>query len=54
MDPTPAETARTAIDELPLPSFHRAASIITERTVDEMKRVERDLRDVHIALGLAG
>ena len=38
----------------PLPPFPRATLIITERIVDDLKRVDRDLRDVLTALGLAG
>ena len=38
----------------PLPPFPRATVIITERIVDDLKRVERDLREVLVALGLAG
>jgi hypothetical protein len=38
----------------PLPPFPRASLIITERIVDDLKRVERDLRQVLVALGLAG
>jgi hypothetical protein len=36
----------------PLPPFPRASLIITERIVDDLKRVDRDLRDVLVALGL--
>jgi hypothetical protein len=35
-----------------LPPFPRASLLITERIVDDLKRVERDLRDVLVALGL--
>jgi hypothetical protein len=42
--------ARTA----PLPPFPRAAVVVTERIIDDLKRVERDLRDVLVALGRAG
>jgi hypothetical protein len=38
----------------PLPPFPRATVIITERIVDDLKRVERDQREVLVALGLAG
>jgi hypothetical protein len=38
----------------PLPPFPRASLIITERIVDDLKRVERDMRDVLAALGLVG
>jgi hypothetical protein len=34
--------------------FPRATLIITERIVDDLKRVDRDLRDVLVALGLIG
>ena len=34
------------------PPFPRATLIITERIVDDLKRVERDLRDVLVSLGL--
>ena len=36
----------------PLPPFPRASVLITERIVSDLKRVERDLRDVLVALGL--
>ena len=36
----------------PVPPFPRATLIITERIVDDLKRVDRDLRDVLVALGL--
>jgi hypothetical protein len=35
-----------------LPPFPRASLLVTERIVDDLKRVERDLRDVLVALGL--
>lgn len=38
----------------PLPQVPRTTLIIAERIVDDLKRVERDLRDVLVALGLAG
>ena len=38
----------------PLPPFPRSSLIITERIVDDLTRVERDLRDVLVALGLVG
>jgi hypothetical protein len=38
----------------PLPPFPRATLVVTERIVDDLKRVERDLRDVLVALGRAG
>jgi len=38
----------------PLPPFPRAALIITRRVVDDLKTVERDLREVLVALGLPG
>jgi hypothetical protein len=38
----------------PLPPFPRATLIVAKRIVDDLKRVERDLRDVLVALGLAG
>jgi hypothetical protein len=37
----------------PLPPFPRATLITTAHIVDDLKRVERDLRDVLISLGLA-
>jgi hypothetical protein len=37
----------------PLPPFPRATLVVTERIVDDLKRVERDLRDVLVALGRA-
>jgi len=37
----------------PLPPFPRATLIVTKRIVDDLKRVECDLRDVLVALGLA-
>jgi hypothetical protein len=37
----------------PLPPFPRASLVITERIIDDLKRVERDLRDVLVALGRA-
>jgi hypothetical protein len=37
----------------PLPQFPRATLITTAHIVDDLKRVERDLRDVLVALGLA-
>ena len=40
--------ARTA----PLPPFPRVTLVITGRIVDNLKRVERDLREVLVALGL--
>jgi hypothetical protein len=36
----------------PLPPFPRATIIATEHIVDDLKRVERDLRDVLVSLGL--
>ena len=36
----------------PLPPFPRASVLVTERIVDDLKRVERDLRDVLLLLGL--
>jgi hypothetical protein len=38
----------------PLPPFPRATLVITGRIIDDLKRVERDLRDVLAALGCAG
>jgi hypothetical protein len=38
----------------PLPPFPRITLVVTERIVNDLKRVEGDLRDVLIALGLAG
>jgi hypothetical protein len=38
----------------PLPHIPRTTLIITERIVDDLKRVERDLRDVLVALGHGG
>jgi hypothetical protein len=38
----------------PLPPFPRATLIVTERIIDDLKRVECDLRDVLVALGRAG
>ena len=38
----------------PVPPFPRAALIVTERIVEDLKRVECDLREVLVALGLAG
>ena len=38
----------------PLPPFPRATLIITKHIVDDLKRVERDMREVLMALGLAG
>jgi hypothetical protein len=38
----------------PLPPFPRATLVVTERIIDDLKRVERDLRDVLVALGRAG
>jgi len=37
----------------PLPPFPRATLIATEHIIDDLKRVERDLRDVIVSLGLA-
>ena len=37
----------------PLPPFRRATLVVTERIIDGLKRVERDLRDVLVALGRA-
>ena len=37
----------------PLPPFPRATLIATEHIIDDLKRVERDLRDVLVSLGLA-
>jgi hypothetical protein len=37
-----------------LPPFPRATLVVTERIVNDLKRVERDLRDVLVALGLVG
>lgn len=36
----------------PLPRFPRATLIVTERIVEDLNRVERDLREVLTALGL--
>ena len=36
----------------PLPPFPRATIIVAERIVDDLKRVDRDLRDVLVAMGL--
>jgi hypothetical protein len=36
----------------PLPPFPRATVVITERIVEELTRVEQDLREVLVALGL--
>lgn len=36
------------------PPFPRAAVITTQRVVDDLKRVEQDLRQVLVALGLPG
>jgi hypothetical protein len=38
----------------PLPPFPRSAVSTTERIVGDLERVERDLRLVLVALGLAG
>ena len=38
----------------PLPPFPRATLITIEHIIDDVKRVERDLRDVLVSLGLAG
>jgi hypothetical protein len=38
----------------PLPPFPRATLITTEHIIDDLKRVERDLRGVIVSLGLAG
>jgi hypothetical protein len=37
----------------PLPPFPRATLVVTERIIDDLKRVECDLRDVLVALGRA-
>jgi len=37
----------------PLPPFPRATLIAAEHIIDDLKRVERDLRDVLVSLGLA-
>ena len=37
----------------PLPPFPRASVVIIERIVTDLKRVEQDLRQVLVALGLA-
>ena len=37
-----------------LPPFPRATLVVTGRIIDDLKRVERDLRDVLVALGRAG
>jgi hypothetical protein len=44
--------ARARID--PLPPFPRATLLTTERIVDDLKRVEQDLRDVLAALRVPG
>lgn len=36
-----------------LPPFPRATVVTTERIVDDLKRVEQDLREVLVALGIA-
>jgi hypothetical protein len=38
----------------PLPPFPRATLITTEHIIDDLKRVERDLRDLLVSLGLGG
>ena len=37
----------------PLPPFPCATLVVTERIIDDLKRVERDLRDVLAPLGRA-
>ena len=37
----------------PLPPFPRATLITAEHIIDDLKRVERDLRNVLVSLGLA-
>jgi hypothetical protein len=36
----------------PLPPFPRATLITTEHIIDDLKRVERDLRNLLVSLGL--
>ena len=38
----------------PLPPFPRATVITTERIIDDLKRVEEELREVLVALGISG
>jgi hypothetical protein len=37
----------------PLPPFQRTTLVVTQRIVEDLKRVESDLRDVLVALGVA-
>jgi hypothetical protein len=38
----------------PLPPFPRATVVTAERIIDDLKRVEQDLRELLVALGIAG
>ncbi len=77
-EPTPAETAHVALDDLlsvvskaaddlrafhttvsharisPVPPFPRATVILTLRVMDQLRKIEEELREVLIALGLPG